>query len=279
MNDQLLESLLREDEGTALDFKRDQYPFVGANDDNVKSELLKDILAFANSWRRSDAFILIGVQEVTGGRSNIVGISTHIPDASLQQFVNTKLQRPLALSYEAYPIENVQIGVIHIPLQDRPFYLKKDYGKLKSNVVYIRRSSSTDTASPDEIAKMGIATQESINTRVELEALAEELKYYLDVSANMKIYEEHVSFVSDQYQRLFDKGVIVRLDEEIRKNLRDAFSEIRLLDHQVRVAWHSGQGSNVWAMNLNAARARIAQSRNGILSAYNSLMKYLETFG
>jgi predicted HTH transcriptional regulator len=83
MNDQLLESLLREDEGTALDFKRDQYPFVGVNDDSLKSELLKDILAFANSWRRSGAFILIGVQEVTGGRSNAVGVSSHIPDASL----------------------------------------------------------------------------------------------------------------------------------------------------------------------------------------------------
>jgi schlafen family protein len=191
--------------------------------------LLKDILAFANSWRRSDAFILIGVQEVTGGRSNVVGVSTHLPDAALQQFVNSKVQRPLAFSYEAYPVENVQIGVIHIPLQDRPFYLKKDYGKLKANTVYIRRSSSTDEASPDEVAKMGIATHESINSRIELEALAEELKNYLDVSANMRIYEEHVTFISDQYQRLFEKGVIVRLDEDLRKSLRDAYAEIRLI--------------------------------------------------
>jgi len=42
VNNQLLEALLREDEGTALDFKRDQYPFVGVIDDSVKSELLKD---------------------------------------------------------------------------------------------------------------------------------------------------------------------------------------------------------------------------------------------
>ena len=169
--------------------------------------------------------------------------------------------------------------MIHVQLQDRPFYLKKDYGKLNASVVYIRRSSSTDIAAPDEIAKMGIATQDSINSRVELEALAEELKHYLDVSANMKIYEEHVSFVSDQYQRLFDKGVIVALDEEIRKNLRDAFAEIRLLNQQISVAWHSGRGSNIWAENLNAARARIAQGRNRILAAYNSLTNYLKTFG
>jgi len=279
MNDPLLASLLLEDEGTSLDFKRDQYPFVGVNDDDVKSELLKDILAFANSWRRSDAYILIGVEEVSGGRSNVVGVSTHLPDASLQQFINTKLQRPLIFSYEAYAYEKVQIGVIHIPIQDRPFYLKKGSGRLNANVVYIRRSSSTDIASPDEIAKMGIATQESVNNHVELEALAEELHHFLETSANMKIYEEHVSFVSDQYQRLYDKGVIVRLDEDIRRSLRDAFREIRLLDQQISVAWHSGQGSNVWAMNLNAARTRISEGRSKIVAAHDSLMKYLATFG
>ena len=46
MTDGLFESLLHEEESSSLDFKRDQYPFVGASDDD-KSELLKDILAFA----------------------------------------------------------------------------------------------------------------------------------------------------------------------------------------------------------------------------------------
>jgi predicted HTH transcriptional regulator len=43
-------------------FKRDQYPFEASSDDD-KGELLKDLLAFANSWRRESAFILIGVEE------------------------------------------------------------------------------------------------------------------------------------------------------------------------------------------------------------------------
>jgi len=63
-----MESLLHEDESSALDCKRDQYPFAGASNDD-KSELLKDILAFANSWRRTTGYILIGVDEVKGGRS------------------------------------------------------------------------------------------------------------------------------------------------------------------------------------------------------------------
>lgn len=154
MDAALMEALLNEAESTALDFKRDQYPFESASDEQ-KGELLKDILAFANSWRRTDAFILIGVDEVNGGRSIVVGISASMDDAKIQQFVNSKTNRPIVFSYETFLFEGAKVGLIRIPLQDRPIYLKKDFGKLNKDVVYIRRGSSTDTASPDEIAKMG----------------------------------------------------------------------------------------------------------------------------
>jgi len=45
---------------------------------------LKDILAFANAWRRTDAYILIGVKENKGGRAEIVGIHEDIDDAQLR---------------------------------------------------------------------------------------------------------------------------------------------------------------------------------------------------
>ena len=150
----LVESLLFEEEGVDLDFKYEQYKFVGASDEE-KSELLKDILAFANSWRRSDAFILIGVEEVKGGRSKVVGIRDKLDDAQIQQFVNSKTQRPITFSYSNLDFENMCIGMIHIPIQNRPFYLKHDYGKLKKETVYIKRGSSTDIATIDEVSKMG----------------------------------------------------------------------------------------------------------------------------
>lgn len=65
MDTELIEHLLHEDEGVELDFKQEQYPFKNA-DDVAKSELLKDILAFVNAWRRSTAYILIGVEEKRG---------------------------------------------------------------------------------------------------------------------------------------------------------------------------------------------------------------------
>jgi hypothetical protein len=154
IDDGLIESLLYEEEGVDLDLKSDQYRFSKASDDD-KSELLKDILAFANAWRHADAFILIGVREVKGGRSEVVGISEPLDDAAIQQFVNTKTQMPIMFSYSNCNFESKQIAVIHIPLQQRPFYLKRDFGRLKKETVYVRRGSSTDVATIDEISRMG----------------------------------------------------------------------------------------------------------------------------
>lgn len=150
----LIDRLLNEEEGASLDFKREQYPFVGAGE-GEQVELVKDILAFANAWRRSDAFILIGVEEVKGGRHRVVGVEHHLEDASLQQLVNSKTQRPIDFSYVAINHQDNQIGIIHIPVQQRPFYLKKSFGGLQPNVVYLRRGSSTAIADPDEIFRMG----------------------------------------------------------------------------------------------------------------------------
>jgi hypothetical protein len=159
MTDAQFERLLYEDESPTLDFKRDQYPFANASEAE-KSELLKDILGMANAWRRSEAFILIGVEDVRGGRSSVYGIAAadHLPDHSLQQFVNNLTNRPVRFGCEAFGFEGKQVGTIRVEQQPRPFYLKRDYGKLKKNEVYVRRGSSTDPTKPatiDEIAQMG----------------------------------------------------------------------------------------------------------------------------
>lgn len=153
------ERLLYEEESTTLDFKKEQYRFARASEDE-KSELLKDILGFANAWRRSDAYILVGVEDVRGGRANVIGIPTsdQLDDHSLQQFVNNLSNRPIRFHYEAFAFEGKQAGIIRIEQQPRPLFLKRDYGKLNKGAVYVRRGSSTDPskpADPDEIAQMG----------------------------------------------------------------------------------------------------------------------------
>ena len=154
LSDSLIDELLYENEGAALDFKREQYRFDGASKDE-KGELLKDVLAFANSWRRTTAYILIGVDERMGDRSEVVGISEHIDDAKLQQFVNSKTNRPVTFAYRTFSLEGKSIGIIEIPVQERPLYLKSDFGKLQKDTVYVRQGSSTAIAKLEEISRMG----------------------------------------------------------------------------------------------------------------------------
>ena len=166
MNTDLFDSLLYEEESATLDFKKKQYRFANASEAD-KSELLKDILGFCNAWRRGEAYVLVGVEEVRGGRSHVVGIpsSDHLDDHALQQFVNNLTRQPVRFHYEAFGFEGKQVGVLRIEEQPRPIYLKRDYGRLKSDTVYIRRGSSTDPtkpASPEEIARMGSGSQESV---------------------------------------------------------------------------------------------------------------------
>lgn len=150
----LLDDLLYRAESETLDLKRDQYPFANASE-GAKGELLKDILAFANAWRQETAFILIGVDEAKGAKGKVVGVSHHLEDSDLQQFVNSKTQRPIEFSYEAAVLEGKDVGVIRIPVQARPFYVRRRYGVVEKNSVYLRRGSSTAVAMPDEVARMG----------------------------------------------------------------------------------------------------------------------------
>jgi predicted HTH transcriptional regulator len=159
MDRTLFERLLLEGEGATLDFKRDPYPFAKATDEE-KSELVKDIVGFANGFRRADAYVLIGVEERRGEAALVVGIPPDDPitDHSLQQFLLHLTNRPVRFQYQTFGYDGRQVGVIRIETSERPIYLKRDYGKLKKEADYIRRGSMTDPsrpASPDEIALMG----------------------------------------------------------------------------------------------------------------------------
>lgn len=149
-----LESLLYEEEGVTFDVKSEQYKLSESTDEQ-KSELLKDILCFCNAWRRTDAYIFIGAKEIKGGKNLIIGVDHFLDDAHVQQFVNGKTQKPVIFSFVNCECQGNKISIIHIPVQERPVFLKKDYGRLKQNVVYVKRGSSSSEATPDEIAQMG----------------------------------------------------------------------------------------------------------------------------
>ena len=153
-DDPFLTSLLYEDESPTLDFKSEQYPCAT---DEQKGELIKDILAFTNAWRHADAYILTGVKDNPASPATVVGVTNHLKDADLQQLVNSKTNQPVSFSYRSAQLDDKGIGVLHIPVQDRPRFITRPFGKLSAGTVYLRRGSSTAVALPDEIASMGAA--------------------------------------------------------------------------------------------------------------------------
>lgn len=251
MNDTLMEELLHENESETLDFKRDQYLFAGASDDE-KSEIVKDILAFANAWRRTDAYILIGVQEMKGGRSVLYGVTNHLDDASLQQLVNQKTQKPIIFSYQAYPFEGKQVGIIRIPVQEKPFFLLKDFGKVKRGIVYVRRGSSTDEADPSEIAKMGIAVvldRPRPLFELEFANLADHTRLGRDitiVSTVVRYSEKDIPLLG--YPQFSVEAMLNRYDENYFRNKARYIAKTELLS---KVAFYIKNSGPVLASNVH----------------------------
>jgi len=99
MTEEELTPLLDRSESESLDFQRDAYCFLGATD-GVKSELLKDIIVFANAWKDSDGHILIGVEEDNGRVKSLPGAAITLHDHEVQQFVNSKTNRRIDFNIE-----------------------------------------------------------------------------------------------------------------------------------------------------------------------------------
>jgi len=155
MNHSIFEHWKFASEGNALDFKKMEYKFIKASDQE-KGELLKDILAMANSWSQEDRYIVMGIEEKQEKPNVFHGIKEQIDDARIQQFVNSKTSRVCKFEYFSYLYKDRNYGIIRIPVQERPIFLRKDFGGLKSNTVYVRRGSSTAIANPDEMKEMGV---------------------------------------------------------------------------------------------------------------------------
>ena len=149
----LLNRLLYEKSSNVLIFRSHEYKLDVALA-LEKGQILKDIVSAANAWRRADTYILIGVEEDKGGKNKVLGVIEHLDEKKIIDFVNSKVQKPIIFSYKALTVDRKKIGMIHIPLQERPFFLKEDYANLKKYVIYIRRGDSVQEAETDEVVKI-----------------------------------------------------------------------------------------------------------------------------
>ncbi len=132
-------------EGDILDFKAKAY---NLSDENSKVSLIKDILSFANTPRKKEALIVLGVKKYPDGSYNLVGIDKALDEADIQsQFTERVFPIP-QFFYSVFEHEGKQFGIIKIPVsKDGPYIPIKDVGNgIRRGQIYFRRGSKNDCA-------------------------------------------------------------------------------------------------------------------------------------
>ena len=126
------------------------------SDDEQKSKLLKDILAFANTCSTSSGYILHGVQETKDKKGEIVGPKEFLDFAQIGQFIDSKTNKKIKFDIYTVSCDSKSIQVIEIlpQYESTPFWIKSDYGTVRKNIVYYRSKSGTNEMNPDEIIQM-----------------------------------------------------------------------------------------------------------------------------
>lgn len=118
-----------------------------------KSELVKDVVAIANAHGNYEGYIIYGVNPRE--TDPIIGNAQSFDDAMLQQIVNSKISKPINFLYTESFIRGKTVGVLCIDsIQERPIMINVDYEVLRRGTIPIRRGSSSDFASAEDLQRM-----------------------------------------------------------------------------------------------------------------------------
>lgn len=199
-------------EGDYLDFKEEDY-----HKDN-KVELVKDIIAFANSHSIRNRYIIIGIKEENNVCEDIIGICKEKvrDEAEFQQIIKTYIKEDLIVEYKIIDVDGKDLLVIKIPVSNnvnRPFMVKTQIKYLKENEIYIRKGSTTALANKKDLEYM---FRENKNSKLIIQS-------YLDGNLSDKIQLSEVNSKIEKYkQDKFKK--LKQLVDDINKLKGNAFS-------------------------------------------------------
>ena len=142
MNDKMLiDYINNEVENEFIDFKIIQYNWSDLDD---KEDFLIDIISMANSNYIGDKYIITGVKVKPDGERIIKGIdiSSVIDSANYQQLVTENIEPSLNVVFKTLDYDNKKFGIFKISeCNDRPYMLKKKYGKYENGYLKVRKGS------------------------------------------------------------------------------------------------------------------------------------------
>jgi len=182
--DEVRQYLSKIPEQAVFDWKRD---FTPPTTDETRGELIKDIAAIANASALSYGFIFYGVDPRQP--EPIVGVSKSYDDARVQQLVQGKLEPVPHFLYYEVSAGPKTVSVIQIaPSKKRPFIIRVDLGKIRKGQIVIRRGSSTDGASLNDLFEFfyGQSSQYFTNVVSHLSVNAQQLQAQTNYLAELR---------------------------------------------------------------------------------------------
>lgn len=139
-----------DDEGTNLDFKKEEY-----KRENYTA-LLKDVMSMANALNTEYKRIIIGVKYTPGEEKIFCGLETISDQGTLENIIQENIEPNISFRYYPYTFKEMMLGVLEIfDNFDKPYMMKKDYGSgLKKGDAWIRKGSRQSRVIREDLDKM-----------------------------------------------------------------------------------------------------------------------------
>ncbi|MEG2353525.1 MAG: putative DNA binding domain-containing protein [Clostridium sp.] len=200
MNINKLNTLLRKEENTKLDFKLS----LDLSVESGKREFAKDVSAIANV-RGGRGYLVIGVMDKT---KEIIGIDFNdFNEEKIQQIVSSRINPPIPISLDFVNVESKIVAVITIyDGKQRPYQIREN------GCFLTRRGSTTDFMRREEIANY---LNDSFNLNVELSPVIRSSVAHIDKEL-VKDYvsKNGIEYNDEDFNDLMENiGIITREKE------------------------------------------------------------------
>jgi hypothetical protein len=148
-------NLLQLPESATLDFKREFYDF-SKSSDHADASLVKDVCSMINTIRTQTAFIIFGIDAQPGSSKSVLGLTSVIDDAIIQDKVKEKILPRVEFSYYSVQLNNLLVGVMEFPVRryESPVAPTVNMRGVKLGTIYYRHGSTNTEAHGQEVIRI-----------------------------------------------------------------------------------------------------------------------------
>lgn len=177
----VIELVCKKEENEYCDFKREFYH------EKKKADMIKDILSFANSPVSGDKYIIFNIDDETRELGNMSLESLH-DISEINQIIRTNCEPFINIEMSNFLYKGANVAYIKIAANntDRPYLVKKEYGKLQEGDIYIRKNANNFIANRKDLDQIYDSREKRIVTIDSSDILQKE---YLVKNVQEKLFE------------------------------------------------------------------------------------------